>query len=102
MNYFYILGKMFPCQGELHVAPFQDETLYTEQFNKASFWYQNAFHNVDLRSLRQSAHNEYFRQPIVDTFDIRICTAKSVKHIIDFRTADESSLHKIGEFFFFN
>ncbi|EEB15553.1 histone-arginine methyltransferase CARM1, putative [Pediculus humanus corporis] len=88
-------GKMFPCQGELHVAPFQDETLYTEQFNKASFWYQNAFHNVDLRSLRQSAHNEYFRQPIVDTFDIRICTAKSVKHIIDFRTADESSLHKI-------
>lgn len=99
--FFYLIGKMFPCQGELHVSPFQDETLYNEQFNKAMFWYQSAFYNVDLGSLRESAHKEYFRQPIVDTFDIRICTAKSVKHIIDFRTADESSLHKIGTPVFF-
>lgn len=38
---------------------------------------------------------EYFRQPIVDTFDIRICLAKSVKHSLDFLTATEQQLHKI-------
>jgi len=41
------------------------------------------------------AMNEYFRQPIVDTFDIRICLAKSIKHSLDFLTADEQQLHKI-------
>lgn len=89
-------GKMFPCQGDLHIAPFQDEALYTEQFNKSSFWFQNAFHNVDLRCLKQAAQTEYFGQPIVDTFDIRICTAKSVKHTFDFRAADETDLHVIN------
>lgn len=39
---------------------------------------------------------EYFRQPIVDTFDIRICTAKSVRHVVDFLTAPESDLHRMG------
>ncbi len=33
------LGKMFPSRGDLHIAPFNDETLYMEQFNKANFWY---------------------------------------------------------------
>jgi histone-arginine methyltransferase CARM1 len=27
-------GKMFPTRGDLHVAPFTDEALYMEQFNK--------------------------------------------------------------------
>lgn len=40
---------------------------------------------------------EYFRQPIVDTFDIRICMSKSVKHSVDFLTNKESDLHEIGE-----
>ena len=31
-------GKMFPSRGDLHVAPFSDETLYYEQLNKANFW----------------------------------------------------------------
>ena len=31
------------------------------------------------------AMTEYFRQPIVDTFDINICTAKTQRHIIDFQ-----------------
>ena len=39
---------------------------------------------------------EYFRQPIVDTFDIRICTAKSVRHVVDFLTASETDLHRMG------
>lgn len=31
-------GKMFPTRGDLHVAPFNDEALYMEQYNKANFW----------------------------------------------------------------
>lgn len=88
---------MFPSRGDLHIAPFSDENLYMEQFNKANFWYQTCFHGVDLSAMRNNAMKEYFRQPIVDTFDIRICMAKSIRHIVDFQTANETDLHKIGE-----
>lgn len=90
-------GRMFPLRGDLHIAPFSDENLYMEQFNKANFWYQTCFHGVDLSAMRNNAMKEYFRQPIVDTFDIRICMAKSIRHIVDFQTANETDLHKIGE-----
>jgi len=88
-------GKMFPTRGDLHVAPFTDEALYMEQFNKVNFWYQEYFHGVNLSTLRNAAMLEYFRQPIVDTFDINICTAKSQRHVIDFQTSDETDLHRI-------
>lgn len=88
-------GKMFPSRGDLHIAPFSDAALYMEQLNKANFWYQQSFHGVDLASLRDAAVKEYFRQPIVDTFDINICMAKSVRHIVDFQQAQETDLHKI-------
>lgn len=88
---------MFPSRGDLHIAPFSDDSLYMEQFNKANFWCQTCFHGVDLSAMRNNAIKEYFRQPIVDTFDIRICMAKSVRHIVDFQTADETDLHKIGK-----
>ena len=29
-------GKMFPSRGDLHLAPFTDEALYMEQFNKVN------------------------------------------------------------------
>uniref|UniRef100_A0A2C9L7J3 type I protein arginine methyltransferase n=1 Tax=Biomphalaria glabrata TaxID=6526 RepID=A0A2C9L7J3_BIOGL len=86
-------GRMFPTQGDLHVAPFTDEALYMEQYQKANFWYQESFHGVNLTSLRSAAVSEYFKQPIVDTFDIRICLAKSNKYVIDFQSADETDLH---------
>ncbi|KAJ3600712.1 hypothetical protein NHX12_031689 [Muraenolepis orangiensis] len=78
-------GKMFPTIGDVHLAPFTDEQLYMEQFTKANFWYQPSFHGVDLSALRGAAVDEYFRQPIVDTFDIRILMAKSVKIEIPFK-----------------
>ncbi|XP_031780999.1 histone-arginine methyltransferase CARMER isoform X3 [Nasonia vitripennis] len=89
-------GRMFPSRGDLHIAPFSDENLYMEQFNKANFWYQTCFHGVDLSVMRSHAIKEYFRQPIVDTFDIRICMAKSVRHVVDFQSAKETDLHNIG------
>ncbi|BFZ16513.1 hypothetical protein BsWGS_19552 [Bradybaena similaris] len=86
-------GRMFPTQGDLHIAPFTDEALYMEQYQKANFWYQESFHGVNLTSLRNAAVLEYFKQPIVDTFDVRICLAKSNKYVIDFQSADETDLH---------
>ncbi|KAK4291245.1 hypothetical protein Pmani_035918 [Petrolisthes manimaculis] len=88
-------GRMFPSRGDLHLAPFNDETLYYEQLNKANFWYQNCFHGVDLCQLREQALNEYLRQPIVDTFDIGICLAKSIRYSLDFITAQEKDLHHL-------
>lgn len=88
-------GKMFPTQGDLHVAPFSDASLYMEQLNKANFWYQNSFHGVDLSSLRNAAVAEYFRQPVVDTFDIRICTARSYNFSVNFEKTDEKDLHRM-------
>ncbi|XP_067122561.1 histone-arginine methyltransferase CARMER isoform X2 [Centruroides vittatus] len=88
-------GKMFPSRGDLHIAPFSDSSLYMEQLNKANFWYQQSFHGVDLSSLRDAAVQEYFRQPVVDTFDIRICMAKSLRYTVDFQSSHESDLHQI-------
>jgi len=89
-------GKMFPSRGDLHVAPFTDEALFLEQQNKAAFWQQTSFHGVNLSCLKNVALKEYFRQPIVDTFDVRICLAKSTKHCVDFITASEFDLHEIN------
>ncbi|KAL7988398.1 hypothetical protein Chor_007317 [Crotalus horridus] len=86
---------MFPTIGDVHLAPFTDEQLYMEQFTKANFWYQPSFHGVDLSALRGAAVDEYFRQPVVDTFDIRILMAKSVKYTVNFLDAKEADLHRI-------
>jgi len=88
-------GIMFPSRGDLHVAPFMDEALFMEQTDKANFWVQTCFYGVDLSSMREAAMKEYFRQPIVDAFDIRICMAKSVRHSVDFSRAQETDLHRM-------
>ncbi|CAN0127534.1 unnamed protein product [Lampetra planeri] len=88
-------GNLFPTLGDVHLAPFTDEQLYMEQFTKANFWYQQSFHGVDLSSLRAAAVEEYFRQPVVDTFDIRILMAKSMKYTVNFLDAKEEDLHRL-------
>lgn len=91
---------MFPTRADLHVAPFRDDALYMEQYNKANFWCSSTFHGVDLSALRAAAMKEYFRQPIVDTFDIRCCISRSVRHTCDFIEAHETDLHKISTYIF--
>ncbi|KAF5304506.1 hypothetical protein FQR65_LT07933 [Abscondita terminalis] len=88
-------GKMYPSRGDLHIAPFTDDALYMEQFSKANFWFQTCFHGVNLSAIQSCALKEYFRQPIVDTFDVRICMSKSVRHVVDFLDASETDLHTI-------
>ncbi|XP_065185162.1 histone-arginine methyltransferase CARMER-like [Sycon ciliatum] len=88
-------GRIFPTQGDLYCAPFMDDMLSMEQFNKANFWCMTSFHGVDLSSLRSAAAEEYARQPVVDTFDVRILLARPNRHSVDFSTADEKDLHRI-------
>lgn len=88
-------GKLFPSLGDLYIAPFTDESLYMEQANKANFWNQNSFYGVDLSSLKSSAFDEYFKQPVVDTFDARIIISQPIKHTIDFLKSSETDLYNI-------
>lgn len=88
-------GRIFPSQGDLHIAPFTDDALYMEQYSKAHFWYQKSFHGVDLTSLQDVALSEYFHQPVVDTFDMRTCMSDAQKHTVDFSTASEVDLQDI-------
>ncbi|XP_055342781.1 histone-arginine methyltransferase CARMER-like [Paramacrobiotus metropolitanus] len=88
-------GRMFPTFADLHIAPFSDEALYMEQLSKANFWYQTSFHGIDLSALREKAFEEYFRQPVVDTFDVRICPSGSVKWSVNFERDNEADLHRI-------
>lgn len=88
-------GNMYPRKGNLYVAPFNDEALHQEQINKANFWTNNCFYGIDLASLKQTAYDEYFKQPIVDTFDKRICLADPVSYSVDFLTANESDLYNM-------
>ncbi len=88
-------GKLFPTLGDLYVAPFTDESLYMEQATKANFWNQTSFYGVDLTSLKATAFDEYFKQPVVDTFDARIIISLPVKHSIDFMKATENDLLNI-------
>ncbi|XP_044044488.1 histone-arginine methyltransferase CARM1 isoform X2 [Siniperca chuatsi] len=88
-------GLMFPSYGDIHLAPFSDEQLYFEHYARASFWQQRSFYGVNLSALHSVAVDEFFRQPIVDTFDVQILMARSVKHCINFMEAKEEDLHRM-------
>ncbi|KAM6303162.1 LOW QUALITY PROTEIN: histone-arginine methyltransferase CARM1-like [Podargus strigoides] len=88
-------GVMFPTYSDLHLAPFSDEQLYMEHYSRANFWYQECFCGVNLSNLRSTAVDEYFRQPIVDTFDVRILMARTVKYTVNFMEAAEEDLHRV-------
>ncbi|KAM6363866.1 histone-arginine methyltransferase CARM1-like isoform 3-T3 [Pluvialis apricaria] len=88
-------GMMFPTYSDIHLAPFSDDQLYMEHYSRANFWYQECFYGVNLSSLRSAAVDEYFRQPIVDTFDVRILMARTVKYTVNFMEAAEEDLHRV-------
>ncbi|XP_063770028.1 histone-arginine methyltransferase CARM1-like isoform X1 [Pseudophryne corroboree] len=88
-------GMMFPAFSDIHLAPFSDEQLYMEHYSRANFWYQQCFYGVNLTSLRSAAVDEYFRQPIVDTFDMRILMARAVKYTVNFIDGKEEDLHRM-------
>ncbi|KAL2087745.1 hypothetical protein ACEWY4_016573 [Coilia grayii] len=88
-------GMMFPTSSDIHLAPFTDEQLYMEHYVRSSFWQQTCFHGVNLSGLHSSAVDEFFKQPIVDTFDWQILMARSTKYTINFLEAKEEDLHRL-------
>ncbi|XP_059183625.1 histone-arginine methyltransferase CARM1 [Centropristis striata] len=88
-------GLMFPSYGDIHLAPFSDEQLYFEHCTRATFWQQRNFYGVNLSALHSAAVDEFFTQPIVDTFDVQILMARSVKHCINFMEAKKEDLHRM-------
>ncbi|XP_023584330.1 histone-arginine methyltransferase CARM1-like [Trichechus manatus latirostris] len=58
-------GMMFPVFSDIHLAPFSEEQLYMELYSRANFWCQQCFCGVHLSSLRGTAVDKYFRQPIL-------------------------------------
>ena len=54
-------GQMFPSAADLLIVPFTDEALFMEISQKANFWFQQNFHDVDLSSLREQSMKEYMR-----------------------------------------
>ncbi|KAL1503590.1 hypothetical protein AB1Y20_012068 [Prymnesium parvum] len=58
-------GKMFPDRATLYAAPFTDDALFNEQYQKACFWTYPDFYGVDLSPLKADAVDFYFSQPVV-------------------------------------
>eukprot|EP00249_Psilotum_nudum_P014385 c24796_g2_i1 orf=667-1953(+) len=88
-------GKMFPCLGRIHLAPFSDEYLYIEIASKALFWQQQNYYGVDVTALHGAAFQGYFSQPVVDAFDPRVLVAPAIFHTIDFMTVKEEELYEL-------
>ncbi|XP_065808142.1 histone-arginine methyltransferase CARM1-like isoform X2 [Labrus bergylta] len=88
-------GLMFPSCADIHLAPFTDEQLYFEHHARAAFWQQRSFYGVNLSALHSPAVDEFFRQPIVDAFDVHVLMARSVKHSINFSEVKEEDFHRV-------
>uniref|UniRef100_A0A8D3E8V1 Histone-arginine methyltransferase CARM1 n=1 Tax=Scophthalmus maximus TaxID=52904 RepID=A0A8D3E8V1_SCOMX len=88
----YMLFNERMLESYLHAKKFLKPNGEKEQLAKTN---APSFHGVDLSALRGAAVDEYFRQPIVDTFDIRILMAKSVKYTVNFLEAKEEDLYRI-------
>ncbi|XP_074521100.1 histone-arginine methyltransferase CARM1 [Halichoeres trimaculatus] len=88
-------GLMFPSCADIHLAPFTDEQLYCEHHARAAFWQQSNFYGVNLSALHGPAVDEFFKQPIVDSFDVQILMARSVKHSINFMKVTEEDLLRV-------
>ena len=87
--------NMFPSRSTIYLAPFCDEALFAEQYNKTLFFAQNEFHGVDLTPLRDAALRSYFSQPIVDAFDPSLLLDEATEHLLDFRTTTDAELQRI-------
>jgi SAM-dependent methyltransferase len=87
-------GKMYPDKSELFAAPFSDEPLYSEQYQKAAFWTQPSFYGVDLSALRDDALTFYFSQPVVGPVAPHTIAAAAVSKHFDFTSMSIDALQR--------
>lgn len=62
-------GKMYPSKSVLHFTLFSDEALYTEQIDKAKFWMNENFYDINLSELYDIALREKLSQPIIENYN---------------------------------
>ncbi|KAF1741381.1 hypothetical protein MXB_3682, partial [Myxobolus squamalis] len=70
--------KMFPTIADFWIVPFSDEIVYSE-----------SFYGINLTSVADKALDEYFSQPIVDTFDSKIFISVPKVNRFNFLTVTE-------------
>lgn len=56
------VASMVQQVGRIHAAAFSDANLYAEVANKAFFWMQPSFYNIDITCLHKEAAAAYFTQ----------------------------------------
>jgi len=87
-------GKMFPDRATLYAAPFTDDALYNEQYQKAGFWTHPNFYGVDLGPLKADALEFYFSQPVVGPMPAQSLTAAANSMLFDFNTMALAELQR--------
>ncbi|KAL3142539.1 hypothetical protein ABBQ38_002861 [Trebouxia sp. C0009 RCD-2024] len=85
-------GRMFPQVGTIHAAAFSDANLYAEVANKAFFWMQPSFYNIDITCLHKEAAAGYFTQVVVDAIDPSVIVSQSASKVVDFGIVTEPEL----------
>ncbi|GMP76567.1 hypothetical protein CsSME_00033180 [Camellia sinensis var. sinensis] len=76
--------------GLIHMTPFSDEYLYVEIANKALFWQQRNYYEVDLTPLYGSAFQGYFSHG--GCFDPSLLVAPAISHMINFTSIKRSCM----------
>jgi len=87
-------GKMFPDRATLYAAPFSDDALYQEQYQKAAFWTQPDFFGVDLNPLREDALTFYYSQPVVGPVAPHTIVAPATGKLFDFTSMSLEQLQR--------
>jgi len=88
-------GQLFPNKCNLCIAPFHDQTLYSDMTSRDTFWKNSNFYGVDLSGGAPRALEETLRQPVVDYIDPQ-CLLSS-PHVVpfDFHTVKAEDLERI-------
>ncbi|KCV71878.1 hypothetical protein H696_01288 [Fonticula alba] len=77
-------GLMMPSTSTIFLAPFTDNSLYTEIMSRVRFWETKDFYGVDLSALHKSALEHHFNQPVIGCFEAQTMLAAPAQHFINF------------------
>lgn len=88
-----ISPSMFPYQGTIYFCPFSDSRIYQEVLQRASFWQQDQFYQIDLRPIASLAKEHYISQPIIDIFSPHCLVSDTTSNfVINFESDPISKL----------
>jgi histone-arginine methyltransferase CARM1 len=88
-------GRMFPGQGRVWLAPFENPDLYQARQTSAAFWEQRDFYGVDLTPIAGVALDELFWMPALGHLPANQMMSAPVGHAFDFERMPLSALAEI-------